>query len=486
MRFSILHISDLHRDLTDEIKNPWLLDSLEKDLGHFRENEPKAVMPALCVVSGDLVYGVKPGSPNAEDEIKRQYKQAEEFLIGLADRFFAGNRDRIIILPGNHDVFFDTVMGSVSRIAPPTQEKEKADLVTELFRPNSGLRWSWRELCFYRIVDPVRYEKRFEHFAGMYNSFYAGKRTFSLTPEEQYDIFDFPDIGFCVATLNSCFNNDPLRRAGAFEPTALTNACRKLRDPARAGWLIAGAWHHNVTGGPGLDDYLDTQFLQLLIDAGVSLGFHGHQHMPECFDERYRIGPSPRKITIVSASTLCSDPRNLKPGVPRSYNIVELDTENWTGRVHQRQMINMMFSLPVWGPGHFSATNRSFFDFELCQPPTSRPAQLDVELALGRADEELGARQWKKALEILDSVKTHALARPLLVKALSELADARRTIDMLWPPQTVAEIVILGGAILEAADTKEAKAFLELPIVSACTDASVKDMAKRIKERRLR
>ena len=35
MRFSILHISDLHRDLTDEIDNRWLLDSLENDSRQF-------------------------------------------------------------------------------------------------------------------------------------------------------------------------------------------------------------------------------------------------------------------------------------------------------------------------------------------------------------------------------------------------------------------------------------------------------------------
>jgi len=32
MRYSILHLSDLHRDLTDEIPNEWLIDSIERDL----------------------------------------------------------------------------------------------------------------------------------------------------------------------------------------------------------------------------------------------------------------------------------------------------------------------------------------------------------------------------------------------------------------------------------------------------------------------
>lgn len=486
MRFSILHISDLHRDLSNEIGNTWLLHSFTNDISRFGEQETKITQPSLCIVSGDIVYGVRPGSSNAEAEIARQYVQAEEFLVGLADRFFGGDRERIVVLPGNHDVFYGDVIASAQVIPIPPEPAQKAALVAELFKPNSRLRWSWQDLCFYRIVDVARYEKRFEPFASMYRSFYKGKRTFSATPEEQYAVFDFPELAFCVASLNSCFNNDPLRRAGAFEPSALANACRKLRAPERTGWLSAAAWHHNVAGGPTHDNYIDTEFVQLLIDSDVSLGFHGHQHRPECFDERYRIGPDPRKMTIISASTLCSDFRNLTPGVPRSYNVVELDTDAWKGRVHQRQMVNQIDNLPIWGPGHFISSNRSYVDFELCKPMSSRPAQLDTQLALERADTYLGEREWGKALDLLGAMKEQPFARPMLVRALSELGNARRTITMLWPPQGIPEMVTLGGAVLEEGTKAEAEAFIQLPIVSASSDASVKDMVLRIKQRRLK
>lgn len=486
MRFSILHISDLHRDLSDEINNTCLLDSLENDFNQFDRQTPTIARPSISIVSGDLIFGVKPGGADAAKEQNRQYAQAEEFLVGLAERFFDGRRERIVILPGNHDVSYDDVIASTLKIDIPSDLEEKTQLVDELFSTNSRLRWSWRDLCFYKIVDHDRYLKRLHRFATTFESFYEGKRGFPFEPEKQYDIFEFPDLGFCVAALNSCFNNDPLRRAGAFHPAALTDACRILRHPDRAGWLLAATWHHNVAGGPTLDDYLDTEFLQLLIDAGVSLGFHGHQHLPECFDERYRIGPSPRKITIVSASTLCAAPRNLKPGVPRSYNIVEVDTDAWNGRVHQRQMVNMLFNLPVWGPGHFNATNNSYFDFELCKPLATRPPQLDVQITLERADNYLGAHQCNEALGVLDAVKNLPLARPLLLRALTELADPRRTITMLWPPLTIAEAVTVGGALLENSTRQEAEAFLKLPFVSASMDASVQDIVRRIHEGRLR
>jgi hypothetical protein len=444
MRFSILHVSDLHRDLADEIENKWLLDSLEKDLEQVGKQTPKIDMPALAIVSGDLVYGTKPGLADGGKELRRQYQQAEEFLVGLAELFFEGKRERIVILPGNHDISYDDVMASAQKIDIPSKSEKKAQIVGELFAPHSRLRWSWRDLCFYRLVDQPRYEARLQHFSLTYESFYQGHRKFPLTPEHQFDIFDFPELGFCVAALNSCFDNDPLHRAGAFNHAALGEACRALRHTKRAGWLIAAAWHHNLIGGPAHDDYLDSGFLQLLMDVGVSLGFHGHQHMPECFDERYRIGPSPRKMTIVSASTLCAEPRNLKPGIPRSYNIVELDTAAWTGRVHQRQMVNMLFSLPVWGPGHFNVSNTSYLNFELCKPLSDRPPRLDIELLLDRADRCMGARLWSDAIDLLEKAREHPLSRPLLLRALTELEHPRKIIDLLWPPLTIAEAVIIG------------------------------------------
>ena len=484
MRFSILHISDLHRDPNDEIPSGWLLESLEQDFDQFGKQDPEIIRPALCIVSGDLVHGVKPDSEDADKELVRQYGQAEEFLVGLAERFFGADRDRVIILPGNHDVCFDDVMKSVRKISIPTELDIRERLVARLFAPNSKVRWSWRDMCFFEITDDERYRDRFRHFSTIYKNFYQQRHTYSLEPEKQFDVFDFPDLGFCVVTLNSCFNNDPFRRAGTLDPNALVEVRRALRQIDRVGWITAAAWHHNIAGGPTQDDYLDPGFLQLLIDAGAVLGFHGHQNLSECFDERYRLGSNPRKITIISASTLCAEPHNLQPGVPRSYNVVEIDSDALIGRVHQRQMVNMQFNLPVWGPGHFNSNNRSFFDFELCKPLATRPAQLDVQQILDRADKLLGSHQWREAIAVLDDIKENSLARPLLVRALDELNDGRLTIARLWPPLNNGEAVRLGGAILDCGTPEEAAAFVRLALVSDSEDASVQEVSRRVSRRR--
>ncbi len=483
MRFSIMHVSDLHRDLTDELNNMCLLESIARDIERYGNEGCEILKPSLCIVSGDLVYGTAPDATDPSTELQRQYNQAEDFLVGLSDRFFDGDRDRLVIMPGNHDISFHDVVASTQQIPIPTNPQEKTQLVDELFRPQSRLRWSWRDLCFYRIIDEDRYRGRLAHFAELYERFYEGQRAFSLDPEQQFDVFDFPELEFTVITLNSCYDNDPFRRTGAFHPVTITQATHAARASERAGWLIAAAWHHNIAGGPNQDDYVDIEILQILIDAGVSLGFNGHRHQSECVEERYRIGPSTRKISVVSAGSLCAGPHDLAAATPRSFNIIELDTHCWKGRIHQRQMVNKVFNLPVWGPGHFIATGRSFADFELCKPLIVRPPQLNLQLVLERADKLLGLGRWKEAAKLLGGAKGDLVARRMLQKALVEMQDAHLIVKELWPPQTDAEAVVIGGAIIDGNLHSEAKAFIELELVKSSGDSSVREISRRIQER---
>ena len=101
----VLHISDLHRDPTNPISNGILLDSLERDRDQYTASEdPRISEPNFIVVSGDIVQGVKHSDPSAESNLRKQYHEALEFLNSLTLRFARGEKDRVIIVPGNHDV----------------------------------------------------------------------------------------------------------------------------------------------------------------------------------------------------------------------------------------------------------------------------------------------------------------------------------------------------------------------------------------------
>jgi 3',5'-cyclic AMP phosphodiesterase CpdA len=484
MKFSILHISDLHRDLTNELGNAPLLESLVRDVERYHKNDPPIQKPALCIVSGDLVYGARAGSPDFADELKRQYVQAKDLLVGIADRLFEGDRGRIVLVPGNHDVAYNHVLNSAHQIPIPVEEIERVKLVAELFQHRSKIRWSWSQLCFYRIVDESKYAERLSDFGAAYNDFYQGSRTFSLDDGSQFDFFDYPHLDFTVLGLCSCYQNDPLNRVAAIHPDALAGATKALRQAKYSGRMLAAVWHHSLFGIPTQNDFIDSEILLHLTDAGVSLGFHGHQHRAKCIEERHQIAGEGRKIVVISASTLCAGPSQLRPGIPRGYNIVEIDTEASTCRVHQRHMHNNDFTYPIWAPGHFTETNQPFLDLRIDPPLQPRPAHLDATFKLETAEQLLGSGQWKEVIELLEGTPSDSVGRPLLAKALSEYGDSAKTIALLWPPTNPAEAVQLGDAILQNGTPQQAAQFLALDMVTRGTDASVLEMARRVRERR--
>jgi hypothetical protein len=146
-------------------------------------------------------------------------------------------------------------------------------------------------------------------------------------------------------------------------------------------------------------------------------------------------------------------------------------------------MVNGSFGLPVWGPGLFNITDKSFVDFQLSPPFTKRPKGLDITLVVERAENLLLAKNWREAIEILKPLKDEPLARRFLIEALNGMSNDTETVEVLWPPSTPEETVAVGAAILNLQNKERAKAFLQLEQVSKVTDASVVDIRRRISMR---
>ena len=252
MTLSVLHISDLHRDPANPIGNQVLLDSLERDRDRYAsKEEPRIEPPNLIIVSGDIVQGVRHGTPNAETLFRQQYDEALAFLTSLADRFVEGDKQRVIVIAGNHDVSDDLFRQSLTPVIMPAGTKK--ELVTQLFTPDSPLRWSWEEFAIYEITDQDKYRQRFAAFADFYARFYDGQRSYSIEPESQLDVFDFPDLGIAIVGFSSCHNNDLLNRQGAIHPDCLAEAGTRIRTICSSHQALRIAvWHHN-TEGPSLE-----------------------------------------------------------------------------------------------------------------------------------------------------------------------------------------------------------------------------------------
>jgi 3',5'-cyclic AMP phosphodiesterase CpdA len=58
----------------------------------------------MIIVSGDIIQGIRLDVSDPEKKLREQYQEALDFLSKLTDRFVGGDRNRVIVVPGNRDV----------------------------------------------------------------------------------------------------------------------------------------------------------------------------------------------------------------------------------------------------------------------------------------------------------------------------------------------------------------------------------------------
>lgn len=474
MRISVLQISDLHRDPVNPIRNAPLFESLENDRRRYTKADTAIRSPDIIFVTGDIVQGVAPGTANAEAVLRAQYAEALEFLGRLTDSFVGGDRGRVVVIPGNHDVSAYHLMESVDRI--DIAAGRKRDFVTQLFSPNSLLRWSWSDFELYAIRDQDKYAQRLEAFAAFYREFYRGTRSYSLEASRQYDIFDFPEFNLVVAGFSSCFNNDLLNRQGAINPVCLADAGAALRGGGFADRLRIAVWHHNTEGLPMQSDYMDADMLQRLIDCGFSLGFHGHQHRPQFLDTRFRYGAD-RRITVISAGTLCGS-ASFRFG--RAYNIIELDTDKRAGRLHLREMQNDSLDFPIWGRRPLPPGTDHFLEFHY-DPPPEPLARIDQSTSVLRQAKSLyDDGKYREAVDVLDALSgTDDIARRMLAESLQKAGDRRGIMLRLDPPKSAIEAIYLMDALWSEGCRDRLRTLLAEPAVAASADPSVAELRNK-------
>lgn len=479
MKVSILQLSDLHRDPRNPIRNDVLLQSLENDrVRYTKKDNPQVRTPDIIIVSGDVIQGVPPGTPHYADRLTEQYAEALDFLGRISDRLLAGDRERVVIVPGNHDVSACHFMESIIRV-DLLPDRKKA-LLTQLFSSDSTLRWSWDDLELFEIVNTQRYKERLAAFSKFYTDFYQGARTYDLEPTKQFDLFDYPQFDLTVAAFSSCHNNDILNKQGAIHPACVAGVLERLHEPQFNGRHRLAVWHHNTEGLPLQSDYMDSGLLQNLIDGGFSIGFHGHQHRPQFLDTRFRYGED-RRITVVSAGTLCGD-ASFAHG--RAYNIVEIDTEACTGLLHLREMQNDNLHNPIWSRRALrTGTAEGFLEFKFDAPPEPLVSDTSTQ-ALMQAEKLIEAKSYKSAVLLLEPlVATEGLARPMLLACLQQLGDVNAIAERFRPPNGVNEIISVMDALWQTSRKDELKALLNEKDVSGSTDPSVVELREKYLKR---
>lgn len=331
-KISILHISDIHKGPGMSLTN--LKYSLIRDSERWEEEGIRR--PDYIVLSGDVVQG---GA--TDEEICQQYKEAEGFLSELCDEFLQGRRERMIIVPGNHDVSWPHSSCCM----------EEVDMTPENIRQyrqhldRDSLRWDWNERKLFRVHSTQHYARRFDRFIEFFNHFYDGIYTFPEDVEHGAICIPFAEDRICFACFNSCCQNDHLNDAGAISKNAVLSIEGEIREFYNQGMLPIGVWHHNAYGDPYQSDYMSKDILDKLLEHRIKIGLYGHQHKSQVAEEYADLLASEegrKRLLLVSSGTLYGGDREQLRGIRRQFNIIELEMGNGEAKVlvHVREDSN--------------------------------------------------------------------------------------------------------------------------------------------------
>ena len=441
--FSIMHISDLHRSPRDPISNDELISALVHDRERYVREEPSIATPQAVVVSGDVIQGVPLGTEDFATRIEEQYAVAEEFLDELVQRFLEGDRSRLIMVPGNHDVDWNTAF---SALEPVGDESIPGDLRVELNVEDSLLRWDWKTCRLYRIADSELYERRLDAFWDFFERFYDGIPGL-MGAGNRYDVrlFNLCDGRIGVAAYNSCHGNDCFAFHGMIRQGSIARSDLDLNDSGKIHELRMAVWHHGIEGSPYHTDYMDADVVRGMIGRGFRLGLHGHQHKTQVAAQEIRL-PDQERMAVVSAGSLCAGGDDLPVGTHRQYNILEIAEGFCSVRTHVRAMAvaNLFSRSQLVGFG-----GASYFDLGWKPPLNAVGGTIDVRSRRTRAlidEAEAAAKAGNpaRAISILKSVgelEPGSYERQLCLEAAVDAQDWRSVVDITNPPATIEELV---------------------------------------------
>ncbi len=439
--YSILHISDLHRSPRDNITNAELVSALVSDRQRYLNETPTIRKPDAVVISGDIVQGVSIGTVDADATLAEQYSTAFAFIKELAERFVDGDRSRVIIVPGNHDINWAVSKDAMDVV--PAADFPK-DFRGELSRPGSHYRWDWKTRELYLIKRVVEYGQRLDAFWNFFESFYAGTsgllRVARGQPSNLYSLWD-GRIG--IAAFDSCHENDCFAFHGSIPRDVVARAQLDLLDAGGFGLLMA-VWHHNIEGPPHRTDYMDIDIVRGMIGRGFRIGLYGHQHRPDATPMQIRLAER-ETMALVSAGSLCAGANEIPTGAMRGYNIIEIHDDLQSARVHFREMsVANLFCAARRG----ALGGASFVDLKWDAPADLAGRAVDSSMqrraaTLAEGERELKAGNPDGCKKLLEPIAAELppFGRLLLLEAARQTNDQILLIKLLSPPQTISELI---------------------------------------------
>jgi 3',5'-cyclic AMP phosphodiesterase CpdA len=320
---TILHVSDMQfgkNHMFGRLKVPYpdgrfdsLLVRMIDDLKRLRQEH--GLKPDLIIASGD----------SAEWGLKFEFELVEQFLDGVASYLQLG-RERVVIVPGNHDINRSTCEGYFNECV--------GDEKTPMWPYHP--KWKWYEWLFQRFYQDVK-EVRF-------------------TREEPWTWHEFRDLNLVVAGMNStmaeahdeaCKPLRPDKAKTVADDSGPTDICghfgylgenqlRWFRDRLEAakadGLFRIGVLHHNWQRGVVDDDehLIDADDLKRQIGPLLNVLLHGHTH-----DSKLNWLDAAVPVPVVSTGSAGLNCEARPEEVSNQYQILRIHghkIERWTRR----------------------------------------------------------------------------------------------------------------------------------------------------------
>ena len=467
MKYTILHISDLHKGKGADLDN--LYTSLVQDCNRYTREG--IVKPSIIVVSGDVINGAE--GEYAIPEIRQQYADVSKFLSNLVGYFLDGDKRRMIIVPGNHDMC--RVHSKSSMVQSTTGKDEDLKAMWEM---HQDVRWSWKDFCFYKINMRDVYNDRFSLFAEFYNNFYGGIRSITGCPDRYSDIITLPDYGIAFALFNSCYQLDHLNFSGAIFPSAVTNLDSDLNTLYRQGYLLAAVWHHHTMGLPPETNYLDYRILQAMLSSHIHVGLYGHQHKSQVIHTYSDIDEDESMLLICSGS-LYGQRKELATGYSRQYNLITIERLNDSARVYIYVRCDQQpdYDIPLWALGTIGKKGRHVYSKEIRLYKPSK-----VELLMEIDDYARTTNNYNTAVRRLIALGNEIPRyNDYLDEYLSKSNLASDEIfDLITDPSSEAQALSLLEAAIKSGDSEIKARIKSNPYIASSSSTFVKELLSQL------
>lgn len=451
----LMQFSDLHMPNT-KIDSNALVSSIVSDLKRHDKEDPRIKKSDILVVCGDLIKGVNYHDDLlfATKELDEQYNKSCAFLNNLCRSVFNGDNEKVIIVPGNHDVSWHHSKSCMEKI-----DDKNLDLYKLSKNPLSNIRWDWNDHSYYKIVNFDLYSKRFLPFSKFYSKFYNGKRKYSLTANHQYDIFEYPEYELLIVGFNSCYRNDHLNITSRINPNSMSNCHAQINNDEYEKWIKIAVWHHSLHGFPQRIDFLDEGTIQFLIDKGFNIGLHGHLHKGDIF--KIMLSADQRvQMQVFGSGSLSASQSDIPAGEKRQYSIIEFS--NNLILYHIRNAVELPIGLPIWMKGTLEQNmNKSYMKITIGREVIEVSPSSEMIKELSVIDELITQNAYSEALKKLEYLdQKDPFVRKLTTECLFQLELDDRLISFIGNPKTTSEFIYFSESLWRQEKIPELKQLL--------------------------